>query len=122
MKATPTVLVVDDDPDVLESVSDLIQMDLCYNVVTAPSGEHGLGILRSQPVDVVLSDFRMPGMDGCVFLRHAHEMRPKVPCLMMTAYPNPQLEQELCNDLSWPILRKPIDADDLGQILRDAVQ
>jgi DNA-binding NtrC family response regulator len=114
--------VVDDDPDVLESVGDLIEMDLSYNVVTAPSAEHALGILRSQPIDVVLSDFRMPGMDGCVFLRQAQKMRTNLPCLMMTAYPSPELEQEVCNDICVPILKKPVDPVHLGHALRNAVE
>lgn len=114
--------MVDDDPDVLESVGDLIEFDLDYQVLTAPDGMKALDILRGgQAVDVVLSDFRMPGMDGCRFLQQAQRVRPDLPCLLMSAYPTPELEQELCGQLDVPLLRKPVDPDDLGQALKHAV-
>ncbi|MCA1811798.1 MAG: response regulator, partial [Halobacteriales archaeon] len=82
-----TMLAVDDEPDILEGFAMLLEENLRVHVVTATSGAEGLKILEHTPVDLVISDYRMPGMDGCAFLERAHRLAPGVPLVMVTAYP-----------------------------------
>ena len=83
-----TILLVDDEPDILLSIKVLLERSpKGLKVVTASSGPEGLQVLRSgEPVDLVISDFKMPGMDGIEFLMQAHRLKPDLPRVMFTAY------------------------------------
>src|SRR5690348_13298450 len=86
MTATrPTILVVDDEPEVLLSVHDLLRMD--YRVLTCQRGAEAVEILGSgREVHVVLSDQRMPGMSGVEVLEAAKGLQPDATRLLVTAY------------------------------------
>jgi CheY-like chemotaxis protein len=82
------VLVVDDDPGVVDSLSFLLQAE-GYRLVTAADGEHGLEVARAEHPDLILLDWRLPGMDGPSVSRALRtgsdrELR-RVPVLMLTA-------------------------------------
>jgi two-component system NtrC family sensor kinase len=93
MPDTPAVgrrrlLVVDDEPDILRSIKVYLEGALGIEVATATSGLEGLALLRSPGADLVVSDFLMPGMNGLQFLAAAMELRPEVPRIMLTAFPD----------------------------------
>ncbi|MFT8417464.1 MAG: response regulator [Acetobacter sp.] len=80
----PFVLVVDDEPEILVALSDLLES--AYTVLTASSGEEGLACLQDNPsVAVIISDQRMPGMTGDVFLAHARELSA-AGAILLTGY------------------------------------
>lgn len=87
-QARRRLLVVDDEPDILRSVKAYLEGALGIEVLTATSGLDGLALLRASPVDLVISDFLMPGMNGLQFLAAAMELRPGVPRIMLTAFPD----------------------------------
>ncbi len=71
----PRVLLVDDELNLLEAMVRGLRHS--YTVVTAPGGRSAVELMRSEPVfSVIVSDLRMPGMDGVTFLRHARQMAP----------------------------------------------
>lgn len=70
-----TVLLVDDDPDVLLLTSRMLQNE-AYEILTAANGALALDLLRLRPVDVIVSDFSMPGMHGARLLAEAARVRP----------------------------------------------
>jgi response regulator RpfG family c-di-GMP phosphodiesterase len=81
----PSVLCVDDEPHVLEGLGRHLRLH--FRVATAPSGAAGLdAIARDGPFAVVVSDMRMPGMDGAVFLRHVREKAPDTVRLLLTGH------------------------------------
>ena len=87
-----TILLVDDEPDILASIKLLIERSpRGIKVITASSGAQGLEILRNTPVDLVISDFKMPGMDGIEFLVQARALCPGLPRVMFTAYADEKL-------------------------------
>src|SRR4051812_6451405 len=72
----PTLLVVDDEPEVLRSVHDLLRLE--YRVLTSTRGAEAIKILDAPgPIHVIMSDQRMPGMTGVEVLRHAKRVRPE---------------------------------------------
>src|ERR1700722_7452019 len=84
MAAKPSLLVVDDEPDLVQSVKDLLRRD--YNVLGAPRASEGLQIMEREHVQVVISDHRMPDMTGVEFLRRIKELHPEAIRLLFTAY------------------------------------
>ncbi len=83
------ILVVDDEPDVRDSLKDGFELMLqeC-RVSLAANGVEALDVLRQDPVDLIIADYRMPHMDGLEFLTIAQKEFPKVPRVMITAYPD----------------------------------
>ena len=87
-----TILLVDDEPDILLSIKLLLERSpKGLKVITASSGPEGLEIVRSTHLDLVISDFKMPGMDGIEFLMQTHQLKPEVPRVMFTAYADAEL-------------------------------
>jgi response regulator RpfG family c-di-GMP phosphodiesterase len=86
------ILLVDDELDVLNTTRDLLEQSLRdIKVITATSGRKGIEILEQERVDLVMSDFKMPGMDGIEFLVQVRRMRPALPRMMFTAFADKEL-------------------------------
>ncbi|HEU5451428.1 MAG TPA: sigma-54 dependent transcriptional regulator [Terriglobales bacterium] len=80
-----TVLIVDDEASIRESLQTLLEME-GYNVETAASGEEGLARVGEQPVDLVLLDFALPDRNGLEILRDLRERDSQLPVILITAY------------------------------------
>ncbi|SMO62796.1 response regulator [Halorubrum cibi] len=79
------ILCVDDDPSMRELVSTYLErIDSRFSVATEPSAEAGIDRLESAPFDCVVSDYRMPGIDGVSFLRAVREVYPNLPFFLFT--------------------------------------
>jgi response regulator RpfG family c-di-GMP phosphodiesterase len=86
--ATPakaTLLFVDDEPNILSALQRLFR-PLGYRILTAPGGAAGLEILAREKVDLIISDMRMPEMDGATFLEQAAQRWPHVVRILLTGY------------------------------------
>ncbi|HYU15650.1 MAG TPA: response regulator, partial [Candidatus Acidoferrum sp.] len=82
-KRRPRILCVDDEPNVLEGLS--LHLRRRHEVWTATSGADALALLaRDGPPEVIISDMRMPGMDGAVFLSKARQLYPETVRLLLT--------------------------------------
>jgi DNA-binding NtrC family response regulator len=111
-------LVVDDEPDILAALRTFLEGSLDVEVVSAASGDEGLAALRAGGVDLVISDYRMPVMDGLVFLSRAEELCPKVPRVLITAYPDMQLAINALNQAHIArFLVKPVEPDQLQGVI-----
>lgn len=111
---------MDDEPDLVESLSFVISHTLPNaRVLTALSGTEGLQILSRQRVDLIVSDYVMPEMDGLAFLSQAKRRWPNVARLMITAFPDPQLAQRARSEAGCSLLiGKPYDTDQFVQVLQ----
>ncbi|MHB8634118.1 MAG: response regulator [Thermoplasmatota archaeon] len=125
--ATPhveRVLLVDDEQDILESLKTLLE-NAVPNVtcLTAESGAKALEILHQGPVDLIISDFKMPGMNGLAFLEQARTLMPDVPRIMITAFPHLEVAVAAINEARVEIfLTKPMDPDKFINVVRDTLQ
>jgi PAS domain S-box-containing protein len=109
--APVTVLVVDDDVLIAMSTVDLLE-DIGYQVIEANSGTGALEILRSgAPVDLILTDYAMPGMTGVELAGAARAIRPDLPVLLATGYA--ELPAGATTDL--PRMAKPFRQDQLAR-------
>ena len=116
----PRILIVDDDP-AQRSLLDSFLAGQGFLTVVVPSGERALDILRSQKVDMMISDVRMPGLSGLETLRRARLIRGGLPILLVTAYADIRDAVDAMRDGAVNYLSKPIDLDELLSSVRQAV-
>lgn len=116
-----TLLVVDDEPDVVKSVKDLFRLD--FKVLTATSAAEALDILQREVVQVVMTDQRMPEMTGVQFLGRVEKLYPDIVRLLFTGYADLRSVVDAINQGHvWRYITKPWDPDELGTIIRGACE
>ena len=115
----PSILIVDDEKNAREGLARALQRQ--YDVRTADNGQTALEALRTAPVDVLLSDVRMPGMDGLTLLQRAMAQSPQPVCIMLTAYGTIELAVEAMRRGAYDFMTKPINLDRLEILLRRAL-
>jgi response regulator RpfG family c-di-GMP phosphodiesterase len=100
---------VDDEENILSSLRRLLRRD-GYTILTATGGLAALELLATHPVDVIISDQRMPGMTGVEFLRKAKDMHPDSVRLMLSGYSDLQSVTDAINEGAiYKFLSKPWD-------------
>jgi response regulator RpfG family c-di-GMP phosphodiesterase len=122
MTTTPKkhpVLIVDDEPEILFSLELLLRRD--FELYTAQSGAEALDILHQHPVDVIMTDQRMPRMTGVELLRRARGECPEAVRIIFTGYADIRAVIDAINEgRIYRYLVKPWDPDDLRQLLHEA--
>jgi EAL domain-containing protein (putative c-di-GMP-specific phosphodiesterase class I) len=114
------VLVVDDEEQ-LRRVVERVLSQAGLKVETAGSGEEALAIMRrGRRFDTVVSDLLMPGMDGMQLLREIRQLDLDVPLILMTGNPSLSTAMEAMEQGGYRYLAKPIEADRLVSIVKDA--
>jgi DNA-binding NtrC family response regulator len=114
---SPRILIVDDDPG-QRSLLDSFLRGQGFETLVVDSGERALETLRSQPVSMMISDVRMPGMTGLETLRRAREEHAVLPVLLVTAYTDIRDAVGAMRDGALNYLAKPIDLDELLATVR----
>lgn len=121
MRERYTILVVDDEPDVVKSLYDLLRTD--YRVVGASSGREAVEIVEREKVHVVVADHRMPDMTGTDLLRRLRNQHPEIVRLLMTAYADVRVVADAVNLGSvYRYLPKPWEPEELKAVLREACE
>jgi CheY-like chemotaxis protein len=116
MSATlPNVLIVDDNPAMIRSLADILELK-GFIVYAANTGADALQILRDNPVDILLTDVKMPDMNGVALYRQTRLIRPSLTTVLMTAYAADELIQQGLAEGIKAILTKPLDVDFLLQL------
>ena len=107
-----TIMVVDDDHHVLESI--LLQLSAYgYRVVTAASAVEALDRLDDREIKVVLTDIRMPGMDGIELAGRIHDLDPDLPVVIMTAFAETEVAVSALKSGAFDFIYKPLNHDHL---------
>jgi CheY-like chemotaxis protein len=114
------LLLVDDEESILSALRRLLRRD-GYHILTANSGEEALQILADNPVDVVMSDQRMPGMSGVDLLRQVKVVYPDVVRIVLSGYTELQSITDAINEGAiYKFLTKPWDDEQLRLNIREA--
>jgi two-component system nitrogen regulation response regulator NtrX len=116
-----TILIVDDDKSVRESLKMILEYDR-YEVEFAENGEQGLQKLERSPVDVVLLDVKMSGMDGIEVLTKIRQKNEKLPVVMISGHGTIETAVEATKLGAFDFLSKPLDRDKLLVTIRNAIQ
>jgi DNA-binding NtrC family response regulator len=118
--ARAAILVVDDDRDTRENLSDIL-CDCGYAVQAAADGPAALELVRRQAFDVALLDFRMPGMDGLELYREIKRISPATVAIIISAYLTPATSAEACRVGTWKVLAKPVDVGAVLPLVEEAL-
>jgi DNA-binding NtrC family response regulator len=113
------VLLVDDESEFLDTLVKRIKKR-SVNAHGVSSGEEALAFLNQQPVDVVVLDVRMPGMDGIQALREIKLQYPLIEVIMLTGHASLEVAIEGMELGAFDYMMKPIDIDELLYKLQDA--
>lgn len=119
MKTPAVILVVDDDRNTREGIARALKR---FRVITVESVAEALKILTDEPVDLILSDLRMPGEDGLSLLRKARSIRPEMPVILLTAYGSVSVAVEAIKAGAHDFLIKPVDLDMLDLKVEQALR
>lgn len=118
-----TVLLVDDEPDILDSLAAYIGHWIPgVEIATASGAGEALELLQARPVDLVVSDLRMPGRDGLELLDEVGARSPATCRMLITAYPEADLEERAAAIGVTRVLRKPFDLREFVQVVREALR
>jgi CheY-like chemotaxis protein len=110
------ILIVDDEKDMLLSLKEGLETyGETFSVLLAEDGEEAVDKLKENAISLVVTDLRMPRMDGFSLLIHIMTYYPDIPVIIMTAYSRPVMERMAMKIGAVEYIEKPFRMDDLGQ-------
>ncbi len=112
MHYVPNILIIDDELLMRISISDALKEE-GYNVQSAASGSEGLRAIRDNAYDVIITDLRLPEVDGLQILKACNQYTPKSKILMMTAYGSVETAVEAMKQGAYDYITKPFSMDEL---------
>lgn len=116
------VLIVDDEPEILDLMENLLDME-GFGVLRAESGEEALKISKGKSLSVVISDYRMPGMNGIELITELKKSHIGVPMIIATGYADVNIAIEAINNGgAYKLFKKPWDPFDLLQEIKLAIE
>jgi two-component system response regulator HydG len=117
---TKTILVVDDESSIVDALSKVLHKE-GLAVLTAGNGREALDVLRRAPIDVMITDLRMPGMGGQDLLKAAKAITPEVEVILMTAYGTVETAVEAMKEGAYDFIGKPLKRAAIVSTIRKAL-
>src|SRR5216110_4057297 len=119
----PRVLIVDDDPALLQALSEALRLRVGeVTVDTADSGAAALDRIAARDYDAIVTDIKLPGMDGLALLTEIRKHRPDTPVLMITGHGEHALALQALRGGAYDFIQKPIDRDHFVAALSRAMR
>ena len=115
------ILIVDDDQDICETLSDILDEE-GYDVVTASDGQEALEKIRQGSFNLVITDIKMPIMDGMALLKEIEKSHKDIEVIVITSYGNEGQQVEAARLGAYEYLNKPLNLDQLKNIIVRALQ
>jgi DNA-binding NtrC family response regulator len=117
-----TILIVDDEEMILKSICRVLRKE-DYRILTATDGEKGLAMLKDHDVHLVISDQRMPGMNGIDFLKRIKREYPQILTIMLTGNAEIEIAMNAINEAGvYKFILKPWDDNNLRVTVRRAIE
>ncbi|MEM8555027.1 MAG: sigma-54 dependent transcriptional regulator [Pseudomonadota bacterium] len=120
-KTTIRVAIVDDEADMRQSISQWLTLS-GFETVTYASAVDALKVLRTDTPTVVVSDIRMPGIDGITFLKKLMHEDSGIPVILITGHGDVPMAVEAMQIGAWDFMEKPFDPDRLSDLVRKAIE
>ena len=115
------ILIVDDDQDVREVLSDVVK-NMGKHSITASDGREGLKRFQEHPVDLVITDLKMPEMDGTVLLKEIKRMDKDAVVIVLTGYPSIDTAVETIKEGAYDYLTKPLRVAEIEVVIERALE
>jgi len=116
------ILVIDDEVNVLFVMQDgLMRLGDGYEIVTAQHGRAALDKIRAMPFDLVITDLRMPGMDGVELTEAIKGLNPDTVVIWMTAYGCHEVRAAAARLMVYACLNKPVEVAEIRRIVREVL-
>ena len=116
-----TILIIDDDDQLRKSFNKLLAEE-GYDSKCAASGEAGLKIIQEEILDLVILDMRLPGLNGFETFKVIHEMEPKLPVIIMTAFGTTETAIEATKMGAFDYVLKPFDIPEMLVVIKQALE
>jgi DNA-binding NtrC family response regulator len=113
----PRLLVVEEEPAMRVGLSDALRTE-GYTVTEAADGDEGLRHIQAEHVDLLITDLRLPGVDGLQLLTQTREMQPDCAVILMTAYATAETAVQAMKEGAYDYLTKPFDMHELLIIIK----
>jgi two-component system response regulator PilR (NtrC family) len=114
------ILILDDDKGMREFLEIMLTRE-GYDVTCAFDGEKALNLCRKAPFDLILTDLKMPKMDGIEFLKQVKDVCPEVLVILMTAYASGETAVSAMKEGAYDYIEKDFDIEDLTTLIREAL-
>jgi DNA-binding NtrC family response regulator len=115
------ILVVDDDAIVIKSCKRILEAE-GFDVLTVPSADEALEIIRKYDFDLLLIDVKMPKHDGMFLMREIKKDLPDTPIIVMSGYPTPETIADVLKLGATQFIPKPFRPDELVKLIRQVIQ
>jgi len=116
-----SILIVDDEPLIRESLYEILRIE-GYNAFMASGGQEALGMLREQRFDIIVTDMKMPELDGLELLTHIKQVSQNADVILVTGYGTIETAVEAMKKGAFDYITKPINDDEIKLIIRNIVQ
>ena len=115
------ILVVDDEKNIREGLAASLEMD-GYKTACAENGEEGWKLFVKGDIDLVITDLRMPVMEGAELMRRIHTETPGLPVIILTGHGTVENAVNAMRDGAWDFLTKPVNLDHLSMLVKRALE
>jgi len=120
---SPVIVLIDDEDMVVTSIKSFLTLETDYEVVGFTTPAEALSYIESHRVDVVVSDYLMPDMDGISFLAKVKDIQPEATRILLTGYADKENAIKAINDVGlYQYIEKPWENDDLKIVLRNGLE
>jgi response regulator RpfG family c-di-GMP phosphodiesterase len=119
----PVILVVDDEEMVLVSIKSFLMLETDYDVVTCDSPGGAVAVIQKRTIDLVISDYLMPEMDGISFLMQVKNIQPGAIRVLLTGYADKENAIKAINDVGlYQYIEKPWQNADLALVIKNGLE
>ena len=120
---TPVLVIVDDEEMVLTSLRSFLMLETEYEVRTFSSAREALEAVNEQTIDLVISDYLMPGMTGIDFLLEVKKLQPYATRILLTGYADKENAIKAINEVGlYQYVEKPWDNNELKLIIQNGLE
>jgi len=117
------VMVIDDEEMVTQSIRNFLTLETDYEVLSFTSPTAAVETLKERQVDVIISDYLMPELNGIDFFMQAKEIQPQATRILLTGYADKENAIKAINDVGlYQYIEKPWENDDLKIIIRNGIE
>ncbi len=123
MERTPLIALVDDEEMVLTSLRSFLLLETDYEVLTYNGPEKALDEVRRKPIDLIISDYLMPGMNGIQFLLEVKKIHPFATRILLTGYADKENAIKAINEVGlYQYVEKPWENEDLRLVIQNGLE